>query len=477
MGEPLRHHYTPRGTALEIFRRKDPEVVLSGPAGTGKSRSLIEKVHAVALANPGMRALMVRKTLVSLTSTGLVTYREHVAPEAIAAGVVSWYGGSKQEPAAYRYGNGSRIVVGGMDDPTKIMSSEYDLAYVQEAIELTSDDWEKITTRLRNGKVSYQQLLADTNPDAPTHWLKQRAEAGACLMLESRHEDNPVLFDDNGEMTKRGEAYMATLDRLTGVRHYRLRLGLWVAAEGVIYEFDPAVHLVTLDQVIPNAAETKERLGRELTVQDLPQEWTRYWAVDFGYVNPFVLHCYAELPDGQLLMYREIYRTQRTVDQHAVEILEAVSEPDPDYAHYEGFTRRFAHHGRKWTEPKPRAIICDHDAEGRATLAKELNLPTRAADKRVKEGIETVQRRLRRREDGNPGLLFLRDAVVSRDQDLVDKKKPASTVEEFGSYVWDVRDGGKTKDEPVKLDDHGMDTVRYLCMYRDPARRPSMRTT
>lgn len=475
MSDPLRHHYTPRGTALEIFHRKDPEVVLSGPAGTGKSRSILEKVHAVALANPGMRALIVRKTLVSLTSTGLVTYREHVAGEAISAGVVSWYGGSRQEPAAYRYSNGSRLVVGGMDDSTKIMSSEYDLGYVQEAIELNPDDWEKITTRLRNGKVSYQQLLADTNPDAPTHWLKQRAQNGGCLMLESRHEDNPVLFNEDGTMTKRGEAYMATLDRLTGVRYYRLRKGLWVAAEGVIYdEFDPAVHIVTLDQIIPNAAEIRERVGRPLTVMDIPDEWPRFWSVDFGYVNPFVLQCYAETPDGQLVMYREIYRTRRTIDQHARDIMEVVSHQDPGYVPRAGDR---ASSGRVWTEPKPRAIICDHDAEGRATLSKELNLPTKAAVKKVKEGIETMQVRLRRRSDGKPGVVFLRDAVVSRDQDLVDVKKPASTLEEFPSYIWDIRDGGKTKDEPVKLDDHGMDCARYLIVYRDPRSRPSIRST
>jgi hypothetical protein len=43
-------------------------------------------------------------------------------------------------------------MIGGMDKPTKIMSSEYDFIYVQEAIELTETDWENLTTRLRNGR-------------------------------------------------------------------------------------------------------------------------------------------------------------------------------------------------------------------------------------------------------------------------------------------------------------------------------------
>jgi phage terminase large subunit len=164
--------YEPHGAALEVFNRRDDEVLLSGPAGTGKSRACLEKIHAMCLLTPNLRALAVRKTGKSLASTGLVTFREHVAPESIAAGHVKWFGGSQQEPAAYRYANGSRLVVGGMDDPTKIMSSEYDVAYVQEATELTAADWEAITTRLRNGRISFQQLIADCNPSVPTHWLK-----------------------------------------------------------------------------------------------------------------------------------------------------------------------------------------------------------------------------------------------------------------------------------------------------------------
>jgi phage terminase large subunit len=414
------------------------------------------------LATPGVRALAVRKTLVSLTASGLVTYREHVAKYSILAGDVVWFGGSRQEPASYRYSNGSRLVVGGMDDITKVMSSEYDICYVQEATELQEDEWEKLTTRLRNHKISFQQLLADCNPDAPTHWLLQRTYKGLTKMLESRHEDNPTLFNDDGTLTESGADYIGKLDRLTGVRYYRLRQGLWVAAEGVIYdEFDPAVHLVDFADIIPGGKEIQAK-GKKLTARDIPEEWPRFWAVDFGYVNPMVIQCWAEDPDGQLIMYRELYQTRKTVDQHAKDILDVVAPVDADGK-------------RKWIEPKPRAVICDHDAENRAVLARELNLPTKPANKKVKKGIEAVQRRLRPRADGRPGIVFVRDAVMSRDQELVDAKKPAGTIEEFPSYVWDIRDGGKTKDEPVKEDDHGMDTTRYLVMYRDPEARPGMR--
>ncbi len=413
---------------------------MAGPAGTGKSRACLEKLHLMALLNPGMRGLIVRKTLTSLGSTALVTWRTQVLPEALANGDVVFYGGSPQEAPQYRYTNGSAIMVGGMDKPTRIMSSEYDACYVQEATELTEEDWESITTRLRYGKISFQQLIADCNPDVPTHWLKARADQGRTVMFESRHEENPRLFDENGARTEQGASYIEKLDNLTGARKARLRFGQWVAAEGMIYEeYDTAVHLINRFYV--------------------PKDWTRYWSVDFGYVNPFVCQMWAEDPDGRLYLYREIYHTKRTVDQHAKDILDAVSKPDPDDPE--------SVRARVWKEPKPRHIVCDHDAEGRAVLARDVGIGVRPANKTVTAGIQVVQKRLRKAGDGKPRIFIMRDAVVKRDQDLVDAKRPTCTAEEMVGYIWDEGVGKAPKDVPLKDNDHGMDAMRYLVASRD----------
>ena len=432
------HRYEPRGAAKTLFESRHPQILLSGPAGTGKSRAALQKLHMQALKYPGMRGVILRKTMVSLGSTGLVTWREKVVPEAIVNGTVRWYGGSQQEAAAYQYANGSTIVVGGLDKPEKIMSSEYDVAFVQEAIELTVTDWESITTRLRNGRLPYQQLIADTNPSTPTHWLKQRCDQGVTLMLESRHEDNPTLVNLDGSLTERGADYLSKLDALTGVRYQRLRRGLWVAAEGLIYEeYDPLVHLIDRFKI--------------------PDTWARYWAIDFGYTNPQVIQCWAEDPDGRLYLYREIYRTRRTVDQHAADILAQVRPAG------------------QWTEPRPRAIICDHDAEGRAVLERELGMSTIPAHKTVTDGIQAVQARLRPAGDGRPRLFLMRDCVVTRDPELAEAKKPSSTAEEIVGYVWDTGAGKAIKEQPLKENDHGADALRYLVAYRDLAARPRVR--
>jgi hypothetical protein len=455
------HTYQPRGAARHLLETRAPEILLSGPAGTGKSRACLEKLHLQALKYPGMRGLIVRKTQVSLGSTALVTWREHVAKEALAHGEVRWYGGSQQEAAQYRYRNGSTITVGGMDKATKIMSSEYDVCFVQEAIELIEDDWEAITTRLRNGRLPYQQLMADTNPAQPTHWLKVRSDKGQTLMLESRHEDNPIYFTDAGAMTGAGRAYIeGKLDKLTGVRYLRLRKGLWVAAEGLIYEdWDPAVHLV-------------DRFP-------IPDDWTRWWSVDFGFTHPFVLQFWAEDPDGRLWLYREIFRTRRLVEDHARQALSIVTEPVDGVEQIEGEEPAVAvaHGRRRWIEPPPRAVICDHDAEGRATLQKHLGMSTVAANKKVIAGIQAVQARLKVAGDGRPRLAILRDSVVERDPELVDAKRPACTAEEIPGYVWAVKPGaaGGLKEEPVKDQDDGADAGRYVVAHRDLRGRPNIR--
>jgi phage terminase large subunit len=408
--------YQGYGAAAELWRCKDAEVLLSGPAGTGKSRACLEKLYACAVKYPGMRGLILRKTRAALSEAALQTFEEKVLPQ--GSSLAS--GPSRATRKKYTLANGSEINIGGFDlakaDTTaRIMSTEYDLIYIQEAIECDERDWENATSRLRNGVLPYQQLIADTNPDAPQHWLKQRCNRGQTRLVESRHEDNPTVTAD----------YLAKLDALTGVRYKRLRLGLWVAAEGQVYEgWDPAIHRV-------------DRF-------EIPPSWPRYWVADFGFTNPFCWQAWAEDPDGRLFRYREIYQTQRLVEDHARQILVVTQG-----------------------EPAPEAVICDHDAEDRATLGRYLQMQTTAATKLVSPGIQAVALRLRDAGDGRARLFYLRDSLVERDPALAEKKFPVGTEEEYESYVWDLANNRKHGEEPLKQHDHGMDATRYLVAFID----------
>jgi PBSX family phage terminase large subunit len=416
--------YRAYGAASALWRCRDGEVLISGPAGTGKSKACLEKLNACALQFPGMRGLIVRKTRESLTESALVTFEERVLPanDPIALGV------KRSNRHAYDYPNGSTIVVAGLrqagrDVTQKVMSTDYDMAYVQEAVELSEDDWERLTTRLRNGVMPFQQLLADTNPDTPTHWLKRRCDAGQATLLESRHEDNPLLWDHKvGSWTEAGRSYIAKLDALTGPRKLRLRHGRWVQAEGVVYEeFDRDVHLID------------EPVG----------PFRRYVAgVDWGYTNPGVIEVFGIDGDGRMTLVREVYRTRRLIGWWVAKAAEI--------------------HARLGIE----TFQCDPSEPAYIEQFRAAGLPAFPADNDIGIGIQAVQERLKAALDGRPRLTFLRDVTDDRDADLVEAKKPTGVVEEFDSYVWQTAANGKPlKEVPVDMNNHGMDALRYVALH------------
>jgi phage terminase large subunit len=88
-----------------------------------------------------------------------------------------------------------------------------------------------------------------------------------------------------------------------------------------------------------------------------------------------------------------------------------------------------------------------------------------------------VQSRLKTQPDGKPRLFIMRDALVERDQELEEAKKPMSTVDEITGYVWAVKPGaaGGLKEQPVKENDHGCDAMRYMVAQRDLVGRSRVR--
>lgn len=432
------HFFEARGANLEALKSKALKLLLAGPAGTGKTRVLLEKAHQLCLRTPGVKCLVVRQTLVSLTASGVQTYENDVAKEAIKDGTVTFFGGSIRRPPAFLYSNGSSISLGGMDKPDKVMSTEYDWIYVIEASEVSLEAIDKLSSRLRNGRLrGWHQLVLDCNPQQPTHPLKIEADQGRITMLHSRHEDNPRFFTRDGEMTPAGREYLGILDQLTGVRYLRLRKGIWAAAEGVIFDqFDPAVHVV-------------DRF-------DVPRSWRRLWAVDFGYVHPFVWQDWAIGPDGEMILVRQIHRTRRLVEDHARDIKQ--------------LTRN---------DPSPYAILCDHDAEDRATFERHVGRSTRPANKNVSEGLQATAARFRLAGNGRPRIKIMRDGVVhgmttpqrpdapplwQADPELVNAKQPTCLADEIPGYVWE---DGKTKEQPHKDLDDSCDAMRYAVAEQD----------
>ena len=422
--------FCPRGGALQLWRCKAPEAMLSGPAETGKTYGSLKKLDALMWKYAGAQGAIIRKAYSTMPGSVLQTFEKKVLG---AATPVVPFGGEKAQ--WYDYPNGSRVWVGGLDNPDKVLSSERDVIYVNQAEELELVDWETLTTRAtgRAGNMPYGQVFGDCNPGPPMHWILQR---GSLKLFESRHEDNPVLFDDQGVITEQGRRSLAVLDELTGVRKQRLRYGRWVGTEGQVYEFDKRVHL--LDR--------------------LPAGWERWRkirAIDFGFSNPFCCQWWAIDGDGRMYLYREIYMSQRTVKVHVVGEKGTRSDPKP---------RSIAASSRG---EQYEVTVADHDEEDRATLL-ENGISTKAAYKAVSRGIQATQDRLKVAGDGRPRLFVLRDALVEVDATLAGQHHPVNTEQEFDAYIWATAPNGKpNKEEPLDVFNHGMDAMRYAVAYVD----------
>lgn len=439
---PAEPFYAPQGRMSRLWDcRGVREVMISGPAGTGKSRGILEYLYVLANLHPKLRILIARLTRKSLTETTLVTFEDEVVP-----GRPAWMTNQKRRVRqSYELPNGTEIVCGGLDDTAKIMSSQYDVIYIPEAREVEEAAWEDLMSRLRNGKLPWQQIIGDTNPDGPSHWILQRAASGSMTLIETRHDDNPRYWSArDDDWTDEGREYVTgVLEQLTGVRYKRLRMGLWVGAENLIYDlWDPAVHVIDSFEI--------------------PDEWVRIRAIDFGFTNPFSCLWGALDEDRRLYIYRELYGVQRLVR---------------DWAH----TIHDLSVGERY-----QATVTDHDVEGRGDLDAHLGHDevhcrvvgvsgaaswTSPAIKDVQPGIERVSQRMKRAGDGDPRIFVFRDALVERDPLLVDAKEPCGLLEELPRYVWrKVRTqthGEVMTEEPLKLRDHSLDGLRYMVMHLD----------
>lgn len=227
------------------------DLLICGPAGTGKTYGILAVLHCIACDYPDVRILIGRATRRALTESALVTYEQEILPadgmEAIAAGCL------RRVRHSYRYPNGSEIVVTGLDKADRVLSQAWDIVYINEAIETVEEIYETLQSRLRRpGRHSWLgYLIADTNPGDPGHWLKKRSEKGLTTLWDTSHRANPGIYRD-GKLTEAGRLFEEQLNRLTGTRRKRLRDGIWSIGEGAWFEtFDHDKHVSVAAEIDP----------------------------------------------------------------------------------------------------------------------------------------------------------------------------------------------------------------------------------
>lgn len=185
-----------------------------------------------------------------------------------------------------------------------------------------------------------------------------------------------------------------------------------VALEGRVYpEWDRQVHVIA--------------------PIDIPLDWERYRAWDFGTRNPTAILLAALDPrDDVLHIYGLRYEREKTLREHAEWVL---AQPDAALV--------------AWT-------VCDSaDRASRLTLAREFGIPNRPSKKGVRDMINAVSERIRLDANGCPHVV------------VHDTPELRPLIREIEGYTWATkRTPLDQPDAPTKKADHAMDALGYLCV-------------
>jgi PBSX family phage terminase large subunit len=384
------------------FEDISPMLLHDGGWFSGKTHVVAAKGMLLGLLYPGNCIGFVRRKRVDLEATLWKWFVDKVLPPELVT--------EHNDQKLYRkIRNGSEFFGAGLDsngEVNKLASREYGFIGVEEATEIQEDDFdEKLLRCMRLPTVPFRQLMLVCNPQGPGHFLYQR--------FVVKKFDNYKRIQAT-ILPNVPPNYQAILDQMTGVFRLRYVLGEWASFEGLVYPFNPEKHIIE--------------------PFDIPKDWKRVICVDFGFDHPFVCQWWAVSPSDVWYLYREIYYSRRTVKTHSKQIREFCDKDGIDYPN----------------------IICDHDAEDSATL-RENGFETTLAQKDRLSGQQAVFDKFE-----NDKIFYFRDCTIERDTRLVMEKKPASTIEEFPTYIWT----NKAKEDMVKEKDDGMDTNRYA-VYTD----------
>lgn len=379
-------------------------------------------MHALMLRYPHSTGLVVRKFFSSLRNS-VIPLLDHtvIGPAAHHA----------KTDHRFEYANGSTLCYAGVSDEKQREALKsigkgdgVDFLWIEEANALSFDDYQVLMTRLRGKAAGWRQCLMSCNPDHENHWLNRKiigADSPDIASTWISPYDNPYADRD----------YLATLEALTGVQRDRLLLGKWISAEGMVWPYEPGVHLC--DPFV------------------IPDHWRRIKVVDFGWLTTTVQYQALDPSTGDVHVYRQLYRTQQLVSDIAVACKAIEAQRDSRAARYE-------------------AVVCDHDAEGRAQLERVWGCSTLPAHKAIREGLEAVTARFAAR---NARRIWIHRGSLAHapDRQLAKDGYPTELVDELLGYRFDSgvdKDGHPKKDGyPIKKNDHACDALRYGVCYWD----------
>lgn len=304
---------------------------------------------------------------------------------------------------------GRRVHVVGANDArseSKIRGMTVAACLVDEATLIPREFWNQMLARM---SVPGATLVATTNADSSGHWLRKEFLLNRSLDLRQWN----FTLDDNPHLPA---AYVQALKVEYGpgsLFYKRFVDGLWVVAEGAIYDmWNPDQHVIDI----------------------LPPMWRWIAAgVDYGTTNPF--HAVLLGVAGETVYVASEFRYDSRKAGRSL--------TDAEYSErFAGWLRGYRPAGAAVSGVRPEMVAVDPSAASFMQQLARDGWPPHPADNAVLDGIRTVS-----------SLLTSGRLKVHRScQHLID---------EIPGYSWDDTKALRGMDAPIKVDDHGVDALRY----------------
>lgn len=147
-----------------IFDWNYKNYLLFGGYGSGKSYHAALKI-ILKLLTEKRTCLVVRNVFATLRESCYSLFEEICAK--LETGAIEF----QKAPMQVKFGNGSRIIFRGLDNPAKLKSiNDVSLIWIEEATEITYDGFKELIGRLRHPRLKLHMILT-TNPAAKSNWL------------------------------------------------------------------------------------------------------------------------------------------------------------------------------------------------------------------------------------------------------------------------------------------------------------------
>lgn len=245
-------------------------IINQGGSRSSKTYSICQLILWYAMTQANKTASVCRKTGPALSRT---VYADFVS--LLNDSGLSGYVKQNKSSGSFLFPNKSIVRFFSVDNPQKLRGMKHDFVFMNEANELTYEEFTQINMRT-TGKI-----LLDWNPSDPFSWVLDIKKDTKAIEIHSTYKDNPFL-----EKSMVREIEMLIKNNPVAYQIYAL--GLLPLSEDVIF---PKLHY-----------------------SEFPTDLDYIYGMDFGFVDPSVIVKVA-INDGRLFIKEEIFESNLTTEE------------------------------------------------------------------------------------------------------------------------------------------------------------------